>query len=217
MRIETSFGRRNAEAQTNSSLCSLRFRVPVSMAVALVALGLSGCRQDMQDQPKYIPLRPSGFFADGRSARPLVPGTVARGHLEDDTAYYTGKGPDGKFVESFPLAVDQALIERGEERFNIYCAPCHDRLGTGNGMVVRRGYRHPPSYHIDRLRQAANGYFYDVITNGFGAMPDYAAQIPVRDRWAIVAYVRALQLSQNASINDVGAGARAQLTQGAAQ
>jgi len=171
----------------------------------------------MQDQPKYIPLRPSDFFADGRSERQLVAGTVARGHLDDDAAFYTGKGPDGKFLDTFPFQVDKAVIERGQERFNIFCTPCHDRLGNGDGMIVRRGYRHPPSYHIDRLRQAPNGYIYDVITNGFGAMPDYATQIPARDRWAIVAYVRALQLSQNASINDVPATARTQLGQGAAQ
>ena len=120
--------------------------------------------------------------------------------------FYTGKGPDGKLVDTFPFPVTKEVIERGQERFNIYCAPCHDRLGNGDGMIVRRGYRHPPSYHIDRLRQVPNGYIFDVITNGFGAMPDYAAQIPPRDRWAIVAYIRALQLSQNASINDVPAG-----------
>jgi len=168
----------------------------------------------MQDQPKYIPLRPTGFFADGRSERQLIEGTVARGHLDDDTAFYAGKGPDGKFLDTFPFAVDKSVIQRGQERYNIYCTPCHDRLGTGDGMIVRRGYRHPPSYHIDRLRQAPNGYIYDVITNGFGAMPDYAAQIQPRDRWAIVAYIRALQLSQNASINDVPADGRAQLSGG---
>jgi mono/diheme cytochrome c family protein len=196
---------------------SPRLRVSASIALALVFLFLAGCRQDMHNQPKYIPLRPSDFFADGRSGRPLIEGTIPRGHLQDDGAFFTGKGPDGKFLDTFPLAVDQAVIERGQQRFNIYCAPCHDRLGNGNGMIVRRGYRRPPSYHIDRLRQAPNGYIFDVITSGFGAMPDYATQIPVRDRWAIVAYVRALQLSQNASINDVPAAARAQLTQGAAQ
>lgn len=169
----------------------------------------------MHDQPKYIPLRPSGFFADGRSARPLIEGTVARGKLNDDAAFYSGKGPDGKFLDTFPFAVDRAVIQRGQERYNIYCAPCHDRLGNGDGMIVRRGYRHPPSYHIDRLRQAPNGYIYDVITNGFGAMPDYAAQIQPQDRWAIVAYIRALQLSQNASINDLPAADRAQLAGGA--
>jgi mono/diheme cytochrome c family protein len=178
---------------------------------------LSGCRQDMHDQPKYIPLRPSSFFADGRSERPLIEGTVARGHLNADTALYQGKGADGKPVVDFPFPVTKEVLERGQQRFNIYCAPCHDRLGNGDGMIVRRGFRKPPSYHIDRLRQAPNGYIYDVITNGFGAMPDYAAQIETHERWAIVAYVRALQLSQNASIDDVPADARGQLSAGGAQ
>jgi mono/diheme cytochrome c family protein len=182
--------------------------------VGLALLTTAACRQDMQDQPKYIPLRPSDFFADGRSERPLIEGTVARGHLNEDAAFYTGKSADGKFLETFPFPVTKDVIERGQQRFNVYCTPCHDRLGTGDGMIVRRGYRKPPSYHIDRLRQAANGYLYDVITNGFGAMPDYAAQIQPRDRWAIVAYVRALQLSQNASVNDVPAEGRAQLQGG---
>jgi cbb3-type cytochrome c oxidase subunit III len=185
------------------------------LLVFLAVIGAIGCRQDMHDQPKYIPLRPSDFFADGRSARPLIEGTIARGHLDEDAAFYTGKGPDGKFLETFPFPVTRDVIERGQTRFNVYCTPCHDRLGNGDGMIVRRGYRKPPSYHIDRLRQAANGYIYDVITNGFGAMPDYAAQIQPRDRWAIVAYVRALQLSQNVSANDVPAEGRAQLQGGA--
>jgi len=177
----------------------------------------SACRQDMQDQPKYIPLRPSEFFADGRSARPLVEGTVARGHLNDETAFFTGKGPDGKDVNEFPFPVTKEVILRGQQRFNVYCTPCHGRLGNGEGMVVKRGYRHPPTYHMDRLRQAPQGHFFDVITNGFGAMPDYAAQIPPADRWAIVAYIRALQLSQQASINDVPADARGQLGAGGAK
>ena len=130
----------------------------------LAATALAGCRQDMQDQPKFIPLRPSGFFADGRSERPLIEGTVARGHLNDDTAFYTGKGPDGKPLDTFPFAVTTEVVERGQDRFNVYCAPCHDRTGSGNGMIVQRGYRKPPSYHIDRLRQVPNGYLYDVIT-----------------------------------------------------
>jgi mono/diheme cytochrome c family protein len=180
-------------------------------AVLLAAAALVGCRQDMHNQPKYIPLRPSEFFDDGRSERPLIDGTVARGHLNDDTAYYTGKGPDGKPVDTFPFAVTKEIVERGQQRFNVYCAPCHDRTGSGEGMIVKRGYAKPPSYHIDRLRQAPDGHFYDVITSGFGAMPDYAAQIPPRDRWAIVAYIRALQLSQNATVNDVPAGQRANL------
>ncbi len=187
----------------------------VGIAVLCLSALLTGCRQDMHDQPKYTPLRPSDFFLDGRSARPLIEGTVARGHLNDDIAFYTGKGPDGKPVDTFPFAVTAEVMQRGQQRFNVYCSPCHDRLGNGDGMIVRRGYRKPPSYHIDRLRQIPNGYIFDVITNGFGAMPDYAAQIPTADRWAIVAYVRALQYSQNASINDVPPEARGQLNGGA--
>jgi mono/diheme cytochrome c family protein len=176
-----------------------------------------GCRQDMHDQPKYIPLRPSTFFADGRSARPLSEGTVARGHLNENTAFYTGKGADGKLLEQFPMPVTREMILRGRQRFNVYCTPCHSRLGDGNGMVVQRGYRHAPSYHIDRLRQAPAGHFFDVMTNGFGAMPDYAQQVQPADRWAIVSYIRVLQYSQQASINDVPADARGQLGTGGAQ
>jgi hypothetical protein len=193
-------------------------RIDLKFGSALLLAGLfAGCRQDMHDQPKYIPLRPSNFFADGRSARPRPEGTVARGHLDEDTVFYTGKGPDGKPVNEFPFPVTKEVIERGHQRFNVYCTPCHSRLGDGNGMVVQRGYRHPPSYHTDRLRQMPNGYFFDVITNGFGAMPDYAAQVPPADRWAIVSYIRALQLSQQASINDVPAADRSQLNAGGAK
>ena len=179
--------------------------------VVLALAATVACRQDMHDQPKFIPLRPSEFFSDGRSERPLLEGTVARGHLKDDAAFYTGKGPDGKPINEFPFPVTREVIERGQQRFNIYCAPCHGRLGNGDGMIPRRGFRHPPTYHQDRLRNAPNGYIFDVITTGFGAMQDYAAQIEPRDRWAIVAYVRALQLSQNASISDVPPEARGQL------
>jgi mono/diheme cytochrome c family protein len=183
----------------------------LALAVLTLALAASSCRQDMHDQPKYIPLRPSDFFTDGRSERPLIDGTVARGHLNDDVAFYTGKAADGTFVNEFPFPVTRDVIMRGQERFNIYCTPCHDRLGNGLGKIVQRGYRRPPSYHIDRLRQVPHGYIYDVITNGFGAMPDYAAQIQPADRWAIVAYVRALQLSHNATVNDVPPEHRADL------
>ena len=183
-----------------------------AVVILVLALAvLSACRQDMHDQPKYTPLRPSDFFADGRSARPISEGTVARGYLDADVLFYTGKGADGKPSTEFPVPVDKALLERGEQRYNIYCTPCHDRTGSGNGMIVRRGYRRPPTYHSDRMRQQPNGYFFDVITNGFGAMPDYAVQVQPRDRWAIVAYIRALQLSQQASINDVPAASRGQL------
>jgi hypothetical protein len=183
------------------------------IAVAVSALSLSACRQDMHDQPKYKPYRASDFFPDHRSARDPVEGTVAQGQLHEDTYFQTGKVGNAfgdalpfpvVLEESDPARAEHLLeLKRGEERFNIYCTPCHDRTGSGNGMVVRRGYRRPPSFHIDRLRQAPNGYIFDVITNGFGAMPDYSAQVPVKDRWAIVAYIRALQLSQNATLADV--------------
>lgn len=170
-----------------------------------VLLGLTllwGCRQDMHDQARYEPLEKSEFFADGRASRPLIPGTVARGQLQTDSHFYTGKVA-GQLVQTMPLPVTHTLLERGQERYNIYCAPCHDRVGNGEGMIVRRGFRHPPSFHIDRLREAPIGHFFDVMSHGFGAMADYAAQIPPPDRWAIAAYVRALQLSQHAALDDV--------------
>jgi mono/diheme cytochrome c family protein len=172
-------------------------------AVLLAAAG--GCRQDMHNQPKYRPLRATTFFADGSSARPLVEGTVARGALQEDTAFYTGKNGNAPVAE-IPFAIDQALLNRGQERYNIFCTPCHDATGSGRGMVVQRGYRQPPSLHEERLRTVEAGYFFDVMTNGFGVMPDYKAQIPARDRWAIVAYIRALQLSQRGSAADVPGG-----------
>jgi mono/diheme cytochrome c family protein len=164
----------------------------------------------MHDQPKYIPLRESTFFADNRSARPLVAGTVARGQLHDDSLRYTGKINNAD-ADVFPFPVDAAVMARGRERFDIFCSPCHGRTGQGDGMVVRRGYRRPPTYHQDRLRNAPVGHFFDVMTNGFGAMPDYAAQIAVDDRWAIAAYIRALQLSEHATVADVPAAERDKL------
>jgi cytochrome c553 len=181
-------------------------------AALLPALLFTGCsRLDMQDQPKYKPQRPSDFFADGRSNRPELEGTIARGSLDEDTAYYTGKDDAGNDVDVFPIAVDKAFILRGQQRFDIYCSPCHGRIGNGLGMIVRRGFKQPPSYHIDRLRDAPVGHFFDVMTNGYGAMLNYAAQVHVRDRWAIAAYIRALQYSQNANMNDLPAEARARL------
>ena len=179
---------------------------------ALCSLWLlaAGCRQDMHDQPKYIPLRESAFFSDARSARALVVGTVARGQLHEDAHLYTGK-INGTDTAMFPFRIDSLVMARGQERFDIYCSPCHGRTGFGDGMIVRRGYRRPPSYHDDRLRKAPVGHFFDVISNGFGAMPDYAAQINVKDRWAIVAYVRALQLSEHATVADVPADQREQM------
>ena len=187
--------------KTRGRLCAC------GLAAGLLA---AGCRQDMHDQPKYKPFAKSDFFADRRSARPLVDGTIARGHLRDDAVLYTGKAA-GKPVDAFPVAVTAAVMARGQERFDIFCSPCHGRTGAGDGMIVRRGYRKPPTFHQDRLRQAAPGYTFDVITNGFGAMPDYAQQIPVGDRWAIVAYIKALQRSQNAAVGSVPAEARTAL------
>ena len=185
----------------------------VACVTALLAL-VAGCRQDMHDQPKYKPLSVSTLFRDGLSARSLPADTVARGHLDEDVELYTGKTAGGKLVEALPVPFTPELLARGRERFNIYCTPCHDRLGTGRGMVVRRGFKQPPSYHIDRLRQAPAGHFFDVMTNGFGAMPDYRGQIAPVDRWAIVAYIRALQRSQQATLADVPPDEAAKLRSG---
>jgi mono/diheme cytochrome c family protein len=172
---------------------------------ALAPLGvclvlLAGCRQDMHDQPRYEPLERSEFF-DGSSARPIPDGTIARGTLQEDEAFFTGKVGTTHAAE-WPMPVDQALVDRGQQRYNIYCTPCHDATGSGNGMVVQRGYRKPPSLHEERLRLAEPGYVVDVITHGFGVMPDYRVQVAPRDRWAIAAYIRALQLSQRAGAAD---------------
>src|SRR3954470_19802489 len=174
------------------------------------AFCLSGCRQKMSNQPRYDPLEPSDFFADGMSARPRIPGTVARGELAMDPIVATGKA-NGQDVDGFPMAVTADVLNRGQERFTIYCTECHGRLGDGNGMIPSRGYRHPPSFHTEALRTAKTGHFFDVMTNGFGAMPTYAPQIPVADRWAIVAYIRALQISQNATVAQVPADQQRQL------
>jgi mono/diheme cytochrome c family protein len=180
------------------------------LIVVMGLLVLTGCRQDMHDQPKYTPLRESSFFADGRSARTPVEGTVARGQLRDDPLLYTGE-VGGEDATIFPFPVDEAVMARGRERYDIFCSPCHARTGLGDGVVVLRGYRRPPTFHDDRLRAAPVGHFFDVITNGFGAMPDYASQIKVEDRWAIAAYIRALQLSGNATLADVPADRRGAL------
>jgi mono/diheme cytochrome c family protein len=164
----------------------------------------------MHDTPRYEAFEAGPSLSDNRASRSAPAGTVARGWLRDDEALNTGKVA-GETVDQFPFAIDAPLLARGQQRFNIYCTPCHGRLGDGNGMVVLRGLRQAASYHQDRLRQEKVGYFYDVITNGFGAMQGYADQIPVRDRWLIVAYVRTLQLSQHASIDDVPADRRGAL------
>ena len=178
-----------------------------SAAILFITLALlSGCRLDMHVQPRLNPLAKSDFFPDQRGARPLVEGTVARGDLRADTYFYTGKVGSNP-GDSMPFPVTKDVLERGRERFNIYCSPCHSPLGDGNGFIPSRGFsQKPPSYHIPRLQKAPLGYFYDVITNGFGIMSDYSSQISPRDRWNIVAYIRALQLSQNASKADVPSG-----------
>jgi mono/diheme cytochrome c family protein len=187
-------------------------RLMLACALA-VSLGAgTACRQDMHDAPRFDPLEKSDFYADQRSARPLIDGTVARGQLRADDVYYTGKA-NGQPIAGLPagITLDKALLERGQSRFNVYCAPCHSQTGEGDGMVVRRGYKQPPSLHDPRLRNAQLGYFYDVVTRGFGQMPDYAAQIQPRDRWAVAAYLRALQLSQHATLEDLTADDRHKL------
>jgi mono/diheme cytochrome c family protein len=181
---------------------NLRRTFPLGL---LAIWALAGCRQDMHDQPRFKPLAKSDFYSDMRSARPQVDGTIARGQLHEDTYFYTGK-VGNKPGDYMPFPVTDQVLARGQERFNIYCAPCHSRVGDGKGMIVQRGFTTPPSYHTDRLRKAPLGYFFDVMTYGFGAMPEYASQIPAQDRWDIVAYIRALQLSQNATQADVPSG-----------
>jgi mono/diheme cytochrome c family protein len=187
-------------------------RLARTMPFALSILA-AACRQEMYDQPKYQPLEKSSFFSDSRSSRPVVEGTVARGMLDAVAAPIPPGGAPGAaaLATTLPMPLTRELVSRGRERYDIFCSPCHDRTGGGEGMVVRRGYRPPPSLHIDRLRDAPIGHFYDVMTRGLGAMPDYAQQVPPADRWAIAAYLRALQLSQRALIADVPREERAKL------
>jgi len=174
-------------------------------AAAMALMFAAGCRQDMQDQPKMIPQRESEFFADGRSVRPQVVGTVARGQLHEDEYFYTGL-VDGKEQDALPFPVTMTVLERGQERFNVYCTPCHSRVGNGLGMIVDRGYKPAGNFHDPkRLAEPLSHYFF-VMSNGYGAMPDYASQLTPADRWAVAAYIRALQLSQNATQADVPAG-----------
>jgi mono/diheme cytochrome c family protein len=201
-------GRRHPVRDRFSGGATHLLRIVSALSAVVVMALLSSCRIDMQVQPKQNPLSRSDFYPDQRSARPLIEGTVARGQLQADQYFYTGKigSNPGDYM---PFPVTKEVLERGRERYDIFCAPCHSRLGDGEGFVPARGFsRRPPSYHIPRLEQAPLGYFFDVMTNGFGIMPDYAAQIPPDDRWKIVAYIRALQLSQNATVNDVPPGQR---------
>jgi mono/diheme cytochrome c family protein len=180
----------------------------IAALCALAAAGLlAGCRQDMQDQPKFIPQRGTDFYTDGRSVRPQVENTVARGQLHQDAYYYTGL-QDGKEGNAMPFPVTMDVLARGQERYNIYCTPCHSRVGNGVGMIVQRGYNKAGNFHTARLQAAPLGHFFNVMTNGYGTMPDYSAQVSPQDRWAIVAYIKALQLSQNAQRSDAAAGAQ---------
>jgi len=183
-----------------------------ALAAFAAALFFSACQQDMANQPRHEPLEASPFFKDGRSSRAPVPGTVAQGQLREDDHLYTGKVND-QLATTFPFPVTRTVMERGRDRYVIYCTPCHGALGDGQGIIVSRGLKQPPSFHIDRLREVPPGHFFDVMTNGLGAMQDYSMQITPEDRWAIVAYIRALQLSQNATMNDVPAAERSRLEQ----
>jgi hypothetical protein len=210
------------QGEANTEILALRARmtlrgmtrrgrcVKLNRIAAVCTLGaaslLAGCRQDMQDQPKFVPQRGTEFYADGRSARPQVDNTVARGQLHD--AYFYSGMLNGKEGDAMPFPVTMEVLERGQERYNIYCTPCHSRVGNGAGMIVQRGYRPAGNFHTARLIAAPLGHFFTVMTNGYGAMPDYAAQITPQDRWAIVAYIKALQLSQNATPGDAAYGAQ---------
>jgi len=181
--------------------------------LALAAItALVGCHDDMYNQPRYEPLERSDFFDDHRASRPLVAGTVVYRAPRTDDVLHTGR-KDGELATKLPVELTAALLRRGQDRYNIYCSVCHARTGDGNGMIVQRGYRQPPTFHSDRLRGVPVGHFFDVMTNGFGAMPSYALQVPTEDRWAIAAYIRALQFSQYASADELPDDLRKQLNQ----
>lgn len=181
-------------------MISERHAILAGMAAVIVALAGCSVRLDMYDQPRYESNEASDFFADGKSAQAPPAGTVARGFLRDDRHLYTGMVDDTTMAATFPVSVTREFLERGRERYTIFCTPCHDAVGHGRGMVVRRGFKQPPTFHADRLRDAPAGYLFDVMTNGFGVMSSYASQVPVEDRWAIAAYIRALQLSQHVEL-----------------
>ncbi len=188
--------RKNAAARSGAE----RRAILAFLAFALVT---AGCRNEMYDQAKLKPLSEGEFFADHQNSRPIPHDTVARGFLREDRAMYAGLGPDGKFVSELPVPLTHALLDRGKERFGIFCSPCHGKQGNGLGMIVQRGFKQPTSFHTDRLRLEPIGYFFDVMTQGFGQMSSYATQVPPEDRWAIASYVRALQLSQHAAVADL--------------
>lgn len=195
-----------------SSILYPRFsRFVIGPCAIVCLLLLTGCWYDMRTQAKVKPLESSDFFLDGQASRPLLPDTVSRGNLDLDKAMYQGMNEDGTPIDAFPIEITREVLERGHQQYDIFCSPCHSRLGNGQGMIVQRGFKTPPSFHIDRLREAPPGYFYDVITHGFGVMYSYASRVPPEDRWAIIAYIKALQLSQNATLNDVPPDQRSKL------
>ena len=190
---------------------------PTAICVMLaVALTSGACRQDMHDQAKYEPLEESSFFDNGMSSRPLVEGTIAREMPPEKTALHTGRTPNDEFVTELPMGLNRELLERGHSRFDAFCSPCHGQTGDGLGMIVRRGFKQPTSFHDQRLRESPVGYYFDVMSNGFGQMSSYASQIPVRDRWAIAAYISALQLSQNIPVDSLSAEEQQQLNESSA-
>lgn len=203
-----------SEFRSEGALAARRCRpwkfARAGVGALLLAGLLSGCRLDMHLQPKYLPYSPTDFFHDGRSERQPVEGTVARGHLRLDELMFTGR-ENGAESNRFPFPIMRADLERGREQYNVFCSPCHDYTGNGDGMIVQRGFPHPPSYHIDRLRNAPLGHFFDVMTNGFGEMYSYGSRIDPADRWRIAAYIRTLQLSQRATIQDVPSDQRQKL------
>jgi hypothetical protein len=195
--------RGNREQEAGNSVHKLKKLAAFgAMATTLV---LAGCRQDMQDEPKFFPQRGTTFYADGRSVRPQVENTVARNQLHENGYFYTGL-INGKEGDGMPFPATLEVLERGQERYNVYCTPCHSRVGNGVGMIVQRGYMKAGNFNTARLETAPLGHFFHVISNGYGAMPDYASQIAPEDRWAIVAYIKALQLSQKATQADVPPG-----------
>ena len=207
-RVVETTSRRGVGALDSRRLGDSKTRLLV--LALLVTIALSSCRQKMGNQPRYDPLEASDFFADGMSARPRIEGTVARGEMSDNPFFDTGR-INNQVGDGFPMPVTLDLVNRGHERYDIYCSECHGRTGDGNGMIPSRGYRRPPSFHTETVRKQPTGHFFDVMTNGFGAMPPYGRMIPAQDRWAITAYIRALQLSQNATVADIPVTERAKL------
>jgi len=207
--LKSNFQSGNANRATAHRAMTRAARMICLSALALL---FAGCRMDMHEQPKYLPYQPTTFFDDGRSERPVVPGTVARGQLRLDELLYTGK-ENGVLSNKFPFPITRADLERGRQRYNIYCTPCHDYTGSGRGIVVQRGFPPPTSFHIDRLRGEPVGHFFDVMTNGDGSMYSYASRIEPDDRWRIAAYIRVLQLSEHSTVQDVPESERQKLTE----